>query len=406
MFGEREVYTDETVVVVLQGGVTASSGNANPYTLEDSARFTGNGSQSYIRVRLTPSSGATNMVLPPAKYAYKIAFRVNDLDFTTLTVRLRDASNSIVKASTPDKYYAVASGSETTWVEDIEIWAEGVLDYTASTDSAVYLEIEATGSTTLGSNRSFFLYRTQLEQIPASSNAPGDWTGEDGLTATARILRDAFVGSDGQAIAKIVLEAAAGGGNPARIGLRDSANGSSIALVAEQIFFGDDTVFEDTYNSIYTESGGYRLRILGPFPSSGDLVIWYGSTSVALNSETKTNGVFALATDGKVYFGSADLSTEVGNLKATAIGGSWFGTAGAGRQTNNMTCSVSNGSGSQTYRWSSDDPAVSFTSPTSATTKAQRDISVGVAVEATCRCLVTDGTESAEAVALASWDPT
>lgn len=145
--------------------------------------------------------------------------------------------------------------------------------------------------------------RVKVERNATATAYTSD-QGEYAAGAYVKTLKEAFVDTDGNAIAQFVVEASAGGGDPARIGLRDGSGGSSIALVAEQIFFGSDTVFEDTYNTIYTESGGYRLRILGPFPASGDLVIWYGADSVALNSETKTNGVFALATDGKVYMGS------------------------------------------------------------------------------------------------------
>ena len=231
----------------------------------------------------------------------------------------------------------------------------------------------------------------ELDLVPSSNTE-----------AKTFILQDAFIGSDGLAIAKLTLEAAAGGGNPARIGLRDSSGGSSIALVAEQIFFGSETVFEDTYNTLYTEDGGgYRLRILGPFPASGDLVIWYGADSVALNSETKTNGVFALATDGKVYFGSNDLSNEVDGMSLPMTGGFYSGASGSDKLTGNLNCTATNTTGTVSYLWTCSDPAVSFTAPTSATTKAQRDITS--TVTAVARCLVTDSSGSKEGSAQARW---
>lgn len=220
--------------------------------------------------------------------------------------------------------------------------------------------------------------------------------------ASVSVLKQAFIDSAGDAIAQFVVEASAGGGDPARIGLRDGSGGSSIALVAEQIFFGSDTVFEDTYNTLYTEDGGgYRLRILGPFPASGDLVIWYGADSVALNSETKTNGVFCLATDGKVYFGSNDLSNEVGGMSLAMTGGFYSGASGSGKLTGNLNCTATNTTGSVSYLWTCSDPAVSFTAPTSATTKAQRDITS--TVTAVARCLVTDSSGSKEGSAQARW---
>lgn len=238
------------------------------------------------------------------------------------------------------------------------------------------------------------LAKPQMCFLPSDSSDPPPYEdgrgSDDELVASSVILQDAFIDSSGQAIAKIVLEAAAGGGNPARIGLRDSSDGSSIALVAEQIFFGDDTVFEDTYNTIYTESGGYRLRILGPFPGSGNLVIWYGSDSVSLNSETKTNGIFALATDGKVYFGSSPVGAQ---LSASASGSGSGSRSGAGSvTTSSRTISVSGGISPYTYAWSmqSADLSWAFTSGSSSSTTMQTTIGALEDKQIQVVCKVTD----------------
>jgi hypothetical protein len=247
-------------------------------------------------------------------------------------------------------------------------------------------------------------YRIRKVKVEQASEAT-NYTAEGSSVyagASVSVLKQAFIDSAGDAIAQFVVEASAGGGDPARIGLRDGSGGSSIALVAEQIFFGSDTVFEDTYNTLYTEDGGgYRLRILGPFPASGDLVIWYGADSVALNSETKTNGVFCLATDGKVYFGSNDLSNEVGGMSLAMTGGFYSGASGSGKTTGNLNCTATNTTGTVSYLWTCSDPAVSFTAPTSATTQAQRDITS--TVTAVARCLVTDSSGSKEGSAQIRW---
>lgn len=103
------------------------------------------------------------------------------------------------------------------------------------------------------------------------------------------------------------IEAAAFTGDGVWNGSAISLNADLIRLMARSINFGTNTVFEDTRGSIHTTNSGRRLRILGPFGTSLDLVMWYGPTSVALNSETKTNGYFAFATDGKVYYGTTEL---------------------------------------------------------------------------------------------------
>lgn len=60
-----------------------------------------------------------------------------------------------------------------------------------------------------------------------------------------------------------------------------------------------------TAGTISLTSGSYVLYEGAGFGASSDLVFWYGLSSVAIGSATKTNGVFALATDGVVYLGAA-----------------------------------------------------------------------------------------------------
>lgn len=342
------------------------------------------GSSGTITARPRRDHSRTMMFLEPGRYAYRAAV-IGFSNATSHTFRIRDAAASIKFTET----HTASLGAQRI---------EGYFDVESSWSGPFVWEVQ----TAVSAAGSIWYERIQVTRIPDGTTDTGDWTGTmDSRTAMSRILQDAFIGSDGTAIAKLVLEASAGGGNPARIGLRDGSGGSSIALVAEQIFFGDDTVFEDTYNTIYVESGGYRLRILGPFPASGDLVIWYGADSVALNSETKTNGIFALATDGKVYFGANDLSNEVGGMSLAMTGGFYSGASGSGKLTGDLNCTATNTTGTVSYLWTCSDPAVSFTAPTSATTQAQRDITGSVT--AVARCLVTDSSGSKEGSAQARW---
>lgn len=133
-------------------------------------------------------------------------------------------------------------------------------------------------------------------------------------------------------------------------------NGSAIKLTADEIELdgdaidlGDDTTFEDTQNSFYTESGGYRHRYGGPFGDSADLLQWFGSTSVALGDETKINGVFALATDGKVYYG-ADAVTAPITMSFSPSSVS-YSAAGSGGHSDPIEVTPAGGDGSYTYQW-------------------------------------------------------
>lgn len=233
----------------------------------------------------------------------------------------------------------------------------------------------------------------QICKVPSAQTAlplyvPGrDSTGA--LATSVKTLSDANIDSNGDSIAQWVVEASAGGGDPTRLGLRRGSDGSSeIALDAKEIFFGSDTVFEDTHDTMHTTGGSYRLRDRGPFGSSGDLLWWYGPTSVALNSETKTNGIRAVATDGKTYLGGvAETSFSVpnmGSVSGTAINPEGNATTGS------MTASPANGATPYTYAWRCSDPEVSITSPTAASTTFTRATDEFNDIGATVWCDVTD----------------
>lgn len=176
------------------------------------------------------------------------------------------------------------------------------------------------------------------------------------LKSETSILQDAFVDpTTGKAIARLALEASASGGTPARFSLySDSEGTANVALEAPFIYFGDNTVFEDTYNSFYTEDSGVRNRFGGPFPASGDILHWFGPDSVALDSETKTNGHWAMATDGKVYYGSAELGGSGGPLTISFTGTMSDTVTGPSSSTVTLagvTAVPAGGSGTYTHSW-------------------------------------------------------
>lgn len=144
------------------------------------------------------------------------------------------------------------------------------------------------------------------------------------------------------------IEAVAAEGEGVWNGAAITLQADLIRLLARNINFGTRTQFEDTRGTLYNTEAGLRLRILGPFGASNDLVLWYGSNSVPLQSETKTNGIFAIPTDGKVYLGSAPLSQGIVVTPSTSsVGGSAL--PGQTAVTNSVSFTVSGGTAP--YSW-------------------------------------------------------
>lgn len=67
-------------------------------------------------------------------------------------------------------------------------------------------------------------------------------------------------------------------------------------------------------------TGGYRLVQGGNLGPNANMVLWYGPTSVAEGQETIANSAFALATDGKIYQGSAQINAAGETAQTVGIG--------------------------------------------------------------------------------------
>jgi|GEM_PF-1497982 len=78
---------------------------------------------------------------------------------------------------------------------------------------------------------------------------------------------------------------------------------------------------------VYVDLGGRRL-IVGP---GNGWVLWFGPDTINAEGATRTNGYFALGTDGKVYYGSAELGGGGGDsaLRSTIGGSAGAATHGA-----------------------------------------------------------------------------
>jgi hypothetical protein len=187
-----------------------------------------------------------------------------------------------------------------------------------------------------------------------------------GNSSLARLLLSVNTGTN-----VATIEAAAFSGDGTWNGSAITLQADLIRLLARNINFGTRTEFEDTRGTIYNTEASKRLRILGPFGASNDLVLWYGLDSVALQSETKTNGIFAIATDGLVYLGASSLSAPMSVSHSGSYVATRFGTGTL--NTGSITLTPAGGSGSYTYSHqlivtsNPDGIAVQLNSPTSAT---------------------------------------
>ena len=106
-------------------------------------------------------------------------------------------------------------------------------------------------------------------------------------------------------------------------------------------------------------TGSYMKIVGSGFGASSDLIEWFGPTPSGatisdpkLSTLTKTNGIWAQASDGKVYYGSAELLTGSGAF-SLSITGTRLRNYLSPTTLNwgDIVATVSNGSGSYTYQW-------------------------------------------------------
>ena len=110
-----------------------------------------------------------------------------------------------------------------------------------------------------------------------------------------------------QALAMWQVKAEAMGGRPTILSLISSAFGSAIAMTAEQLYFGDNTVFDDATDTLRTVIGD-KARVVAwgaPFGASGDLIEWWGPSSTALGDMTTGNGIDGRMTTAPGVFNNA-----------------------------------------------------------------------------------------------------
>ena len=176
----------------------------------------------------------------------------------------------------------------------------------------------------------------------------------------------------------------------ANVGVLTASNISVSNLSSLSADFGSMTA-----GAIDLTAGSYVVRHGAGFGASSDLVLWYGSSATARGSATKTNGVFALATDGKVYYGSLAVNAPITmSFSPTSVS---YSAAGSGGHSDAITVTASGGTGSYTYQWFVSIQAMSGTSTllissgeTSATCTVAGTFSSGGDISGRAYCIVTD----------------
>lgn len=106
-------------------------------------------------------------------------------------------------------------------------------------------------------------------------------------------------------LAKWEVEAAASGSLPTRLRLQSGTYGSAIAMEASEIFFGDNTVYDNATDTLQTIVGSraYIDAWGASFGAAGDLRHWTGPTGIALSSMSKANAEFYISTTPKFIGG-------------------------------------------------------------------------------------------------------
>ncbi|MCA8902098.1 MAG: hypothetical protein KDA53_12695 [Hyphomonas sp.] len=211
----------------------------------------------------------------------------------TMALRVFDASGTYLGAyglAAKQNPFVASDG----WIErDVEVTAASILSTYAT---AVYVKAYLRVATSLNGD-SGATYQLAVLQIEDTT-----------LKASVQVNASAIADVEGNVASSygIVVD---GNGRASSLKLLSNGSGASIELLGDTIYYGDDTTFEDTFNTLYNEDGsGQRYRILGPFGASVDLLEWYGPDSVALNSETLANGDFAKDVNGAVYYGGSALT--------------------------------------------------------------------------------------------------
>ncbi|WP_333611702.1 phage tail protein [Brevundimonas bullata] len=137
----------------------------------------------------------------------------------------------------------------------------------------------------------FGIARVAVQNGPATDWRDDETVAQIGASVTQQSL--AIVDLENQQnIALWRIKAEASGSRPAIIEAYSGLGASAVAISAEQIYLGDNTVFDDLTNTWQTIDGStVYIRAEGePFGAFSNLREWWGPTGIALGAMTPDNG--------------------------------------------------------------------------------------------------------------------
>lgn len=158
-----------------------------------------------------------------------------------------------------------------------------------------YLQVQGSPSATVSLNGRRFTFarlRAQATELPLFSAPPGGGLARE-LSASVTQQALAIIDLENQQnIALWRIKAEASGSRPAIIEAYSGLGISALAFSAEQLYLGDNTVFDDATNTWQTIDGStVYIRAEGaPFGAFNNLREWWGPTGIALGAMTPDNG--------------------------------------------------------------------------------------------------------------------
>ncbi|MFT6428311.1 MAG: hypothetical protein ACJAVC_001594, partial [Brevundimonas sp.] len=244
--------------------------------------------------------------------------------------------------------------------------AEGAQTFQAQTGqltppgtTQVRIQIEAVG---VNAGAYLGMYYVMLSDDPGRSFTDDSTVKALGASVTEQSL--AIIDLENQnALASWSIKAAATGGKPTILQLLSGSFGSSIAMTAEQIYFGDNTVFDDATDTIQTVWGSTRKVMAWGAPFGPDnLVEWTGPSNISLGSMTKANAGFWVDRVGA--YGPTPLPSFWAKVTPTQISRSRTGAGSISTALNDVIVTCYTGTSGATCTWSrvSGDTTINYPS--------------------------------------------
>ncbi|WP_426029306.1 TipJ family phage tail tip protein [Brevundimonas sp. TWP2-2] len=292
------------------------------------------------------------------------AFPINGGERYSLQAELA-AADTISGTVRALAFYLDAGGSQVGSPQSVEYpagdWALRKSEGFLAPVSAVQVRLQIDAAATFGAGGAAGWRRIKLERGMVCT----PWTDDASAASMSASLTDqslAILDLENQnALASWYKIADAAGGKPTRIGLQSSAFGNFIALDAEQIYFGDNTVFDNASDTIQTVWGTTRKVMAWGAPFGSDnLVEWVGPSSIALGSMTKANAGFWV--DQSAAYGPTPLPSFWAKVTPTQITRSRTGAGSISTALNDVIVTCYTGTSGATCNWSrvSGDASISY----------------------------------------------